>query len=397
MLIEQTEDMTERERIAVQNSNNQFLQAISYVAVGTIFSYAGKTVPETFMLCDGRSLDKTEYEELFNVIGYTFGGSGESFKLPDLRGKTLVGVSSADTNFDSVGKTGGEKEHTLTVNEMPKHAHITKFTADKAANVGTERIQVSTVGGWENGYTGNEMYVGDNQPHNNMPPYLVCNYIIKVANSVMKDDFRFPIDQNFDPQSENAQSGKALAVEFNKKADRNKILDYIVYTVDTGKEEVTIADCDTSISGSHSIPDIIEGYPVTNIDPDAFRGCTLIESLVIPDNVTRIGCNAFKNCYKLVSITMPKHLDNIQDYVFEGCEILKHIYIPDTLTYIDSYAFAESSIEHIYFEGSKEQWESICDGLEESEGITIHYNQRPATVDYVNSKLGDIESLLGGI
>lgn len=204
-------------------------------------------------------------------------------------------------------------------------------------------------------------------------------------------------DQNFDPQSENAQSGKALAVEFNKKADRNKILDYIVYTVDTGKEEVIITDCDMSISGSHSIPDIIEGYPVTNINPDAFKGCTSLENLVIPDNVTRIGSNAFENCYKLVNITMPKHLDNIQDYVFEGCEILKHIYIPDTLTYIDSYAFAESSIEHIYFEGSKEQWESICDGLEESEGITIHYNQRPATVDYVNSKLGDIETLLGGI
>ena len=204
-------------------------------------------------------------------------------------------------------------------------------------------------------------------------------------------------DQNFDPQSENAQSGKALAVEFNKKADRNKILDYIVYTVDTGKEEVTIADCDTSISGSHSIPDIIEGYPVTNINPDAFKGCSSLENLVIPDNVTRIGCNAFKNCYKLVSITMPKHLDNIQDYVFEGCERLKNIYISDTPTYIDSYAFAESSIEHIYFEGGKEQWESICDGLEESEGITIHYNQRPATEDFVNSKLGDIESLLGGI
>ena len=222
MLIEQTEDMTERERIAVQNSNNQFLQAISYVAVGTIFSYAGKTVPETFMLCDGRSLDKTEYEELFNVIGYTFGGSGESFMLPDLRGKTLVGVNSTDTNFDSVGATGGEAEHTLTTDEMPSHWHkvVAKWGGETCkirpyqTNAGSGEqwalTSPTTFSEYEDGdvYAGSE---GEGNPHNNMPPYLVCNYIIKVTNSVTKDDFRFPIDQFYNPESENAQSGKAVA------------------------------------------------------------------------------------------------------------------------------------------------------------------------------------------
>ena len=81
---------------------------------------------------------------------------------------------------------------------------------------------------------------------------------------------------------------------------------------------------------------------------------------------------------------------------------LKTGYVSDIYTVInidggESGAFRYSGISDVFYEGSKEQWKSICDGLEESEGITIHYNQRPATVDFVNSKLGDIETLLGGI
>lgn len=85
MLIKHTKEMTERERIAVENSNNQYLEALAYVAVGTIFPYAGAAIPDTFMLCDGSLLDTTEYAQLFESIGYTYGGEGDSFKIPDLR------------------------------------------------------------------------------------------------------------------------------------------------------------------------------------------------------------------------------------------------------------------------------------------------------------------------
>ena len=82
LLIPKQKNMTESEKIAVDNSNNQYLQALSYVAVGTIYPYAGQTPPETFMFCDGTELDIDEYAELFGVIGYKFGGSGDKFNLP---------------------------------------------------------------------------------------------------------------------------------------------------------------------------------------------------------------------------------------------------------------------------------------------------------------------------
>lgn len=91
MLISKQKNMTESEKIAVDNSNNQYLQALSYVAVGTIYPYAGQTPPETFMFCDGTELDIDEYAELFGVIGYEFGGSGDKFNLPT---KNMLPTSS---------------------------------------------------------------------------------------------------------------------------------------------------------------------------------------------------------------------------------------------------------------------------------------------------------------
>ena len=257
MLIKQTDDMTERERIAVQNSNNQFLQALSYVAVGTIFSYAGKTAPETFMFCDGRALDITEYAELFEVIGYTFGGSGDIFNLPNLCGKTLVGLNDSNTKFDSVGKTGGKEEVTLTSSEMPEHAHKTYalnqntngakiygnyFDAPYAIDFVKSAINAATVG-WSN-----EIAVGGaggGLAHENMPPYVVCNYIIKVANGISKEDFRLPIDQVYNPESENAQSGKALteALSIYQPSRIKRIKFELDEDTSEGQLIITIGNC----------------------------------------------------------------------------------------------------------------------------------------------------------
>ena len=100
------------------------------------------------------------------------------------RGKMLVGIDSADTDFNTIGKTGGEKEHTLTINEMPAHSHKlqgnTNVVFDESSTypyllASAKRgyaIGDSVVFG--DGYKINDTTnTGGGQSHNNMPPYQV--------------------------------------------------------------------------------------------------------------------------------------------------------------------------------------------------------------------------------
>lgn len=77
--------------------------------------------------CNGRAMDKTAYNLLFQVIGYTFGGSGSMFNLPDMRGRIQGSVGTivepCDTTFFGPGTSTGEVMHTLTISEMPSHNH----------------------------------------------------------------------------------------------------------------------------------------------------------------------------------------------------------------------------------------------------------------------------------
>lgn len=93
--------------------------------VGVPLPFAGGTVPDNYLLCDGRAVSRTEYAQLFNVIG-TYWGVGDgstTFNIPDLRGKTFFGYDANQTEFNAIGKTGGEKAHTQTINELATHNH----------------------------------------------------------------------------------------------------------------------------------------------------------------------------------------------------------------------------------------------------------------------------------
>ncbi len=84
-------------------------------------------------------------------------------------GKTLVGLDTSDNDFSIIGKTGGEKTHTLTIDEMPSHSH--SFNWSYAGSSGTNSAVI--------GYTGNEFTIsstGGNQPHNNLQPYAVVAF-----------------------------------------------------------------------------------------------------------------------------------------------------------------------------------------------------------------------------
>lgn len=80
-----------------------------------------------WLLCDGRALSVATYNLLFQIIGYSFGGSGDNFNLPDPRGRAIgIAGDSADSGITTrtVGDKVGEETHTLTIPEIPSHTHI---------------------------------------------------------------------------------------------------------------------------------------------------------------------------------------------------------------------------------------------------------------------------------
>ena len=149
--------------------------------IGAIAPFAGVTTPQNWLLCDGREVSREIYSELFAVIGTTWGaGDGStSFNLPDLRNRMPVGAG----DDYALASKGGEKEHTLTVNEMPAHSH----NLFKGYDGGERIVNVTNVtknGTWDNITDAVSMTsTGGSQPHNNMPPYAGTYYIIKAKQS----------------------------------------------------------------------------------------------------------------------------------------------------------------------------------------------------------------------
>lgn len=78
---------------------------------GMISIHSAATAPTGWLLCDGTSYSTTTYANLHGVIGYTFGGSGANFNVPNLKGKVVVGIDGAQVEFDTRGETGGAMTH----------------------------------------------------------------------------------------------------------------------------------------------------------------------------------------------------------------------------------------------------------------------------------------------
>ena len=100
--------------------------------VGEIRMFAGNFAPAGWMFCEGQLLPISENETLFQLIGTTYGGDGEStFALPDLRGRIPIHQGNGFT----LAETGGAEEITLTVNQIPAHSHPMLATASVASDV----------------------------------------------------------------------------------------------------------------------------------------------------------------------------------------------------------------------------------------------------------------------
>ena len=155
------------EYVTIHNipSTNNTLKA------GFIYPLASMTVPEGFLLCDGTAYNRAEYPELFAAIGTMYGaGNGSTtFNVPNLQTRVPVGAGEGY----ELGSTGGEAEHTLTVDEMPSHTHNVPYNISSTTS-GSAAYRLTSP---ESG-TATIRANGGDQPHNNMQPYTVVHYII---------------------------------------------------------------------------------------------------------------------------------------------------------------------------------------------------------------------------
>lgn len=149
------------------------------IPVGSIIPYGSSVIPETYLLCNGQAVSRTDYPELFAIIGtrFGFGDGSTTFNVPDYRDKFVLGAGG-DVDL---AETGGEKEHTLTIDEIPPHDHNDgKLNEAITANNGGRSAVI--VHKSESG-TIPTTKTGGGQAHNNMPPYVGTYYIIKAKQS----------------------------------------------------------------------------------------------------------------------------------------------------------------------------------------------------------------------
>ena len=191
---------------------------------GTIVQYAGLYAPTGWLLCQGASVSKTDYPDLYSLLGTTYGaGDSNNFVLPDLRGRIPLGMGSLNgsgTNYSLANKNGSET-HTLTTSEMPSHNHSASSSTQAGHTHNYQDAYFAEYNGYKGG--GSVYGTGANSDYDNgfyfrtasnswsstpqdiptssagshshtitvnatgngdsfsvMQPYLVVNYIIKV-------------------------------------------------------------------------------------------------------------------------------------------------------------------------------------------------------------------------
>ena len=143
--------------------------------VGSITLWSGSTTPTNWLLCDGREVSRETYSELFAAIGTIWGaGDGStSFNLPDFTDKFTLGAGGGV----DLAEIGGEKEVTLTVEQIPPHNHNAYVSSVSGSDETITRG--NSKGVWRSLISS----AGSGQPHNNMPPYVGSYYIIKAKQS----------------------------------------------------------------------------------------------------------------------------------------------------------------------------------------------------------------------
>ncbi|MCF2488581.1 phage tail protein [Dyadobacter sp. CY347] len=158
--------------------------------VGEIRIFAGNFPPAGWAFCEGQLLPISENEVLFQLIGTTYGGDGEStFAIPDMQGRLPVHMGNNQGTTFIIGEKAGTEAETLNTNQIPSHTHDFQVTTD-IANVPSPSgaiVGVSTKAKvfFEDppivNFNPNDIGpAGGSQPHNNFQPYLCLNFIISL-------------------------------------------------------------------------------------------------------------------------------------------------------------------------------------------------------------------------
>jgi microcystin-dependent protein len=152
---------THDDRYYTESEVNALLSGVAGAIVGEVRMFARLSYPSGWLPCNGQSYNTTTYAALFAAIGYTYGGSGSAFNVPNMRDRMPMGASFMYPQ----GTAAGEAEHTLTVAEMPPHNHVLQ----KRSAYGSGTINALIDGDFTDVVSGN---TGGGQPHNNIPPFL---------------------------------------------------------------------------------------------------------------------------------------------------------------------------------------------------------------------------------
>jgi microcystin-dependent protein len=149
--------------------------------LGEIRIFSFNFPPKGWAFCNGQLLSIQQNQALFALLGTFYGGNGQTnFALPNLQGATPIYVG----NGFPLGQVGGEVNHTLSIEEIPKHTHAltaSSAAADQSVTAGT--VWANAPGAYDTtpgaAMSSAEVSIaGQSQPHNNMPPYLVLNFSI---------------------------------------------------------------------------------------------------------------------------------------------------------------------------------------------------------------------------
>lgn len=157
--------------------------------VGEIRMMANSFAPIGWAFCNGQVLSISEYDALFQCIGTTYGGDGEeTFALPNLQSRVPLGVGGNAV----LAEMAGVEQVTLTTNQMPQHGHpMLGSTAQATTNSAQNGVAATLLAAGDlSAYGTTQPYraispqsispVGGREPHENMQPYLVINFVISL-------------------------------------------------------------------------------------------------------------------------------------------------------------------------------------------------------------------------
>jgi len=142
--------------------------------LGTIFTHALATIPDGALACDGATYNKSDYPTLYDSLDSAYIVDATSFRVPDLRGRSVIGTGQGSgLTARTIDSSGGEEQHALTVAEMPAHTHVGphSFTVVPVVSPGELPVAVAT------GLVSTES-TGGNGSHNTMHPFRALHYAI---------------------------------------------------------------------------------------------------------------------------------------------------------------------------------------------------------------------------